>query len=80
MFNLNIKICVQKLKLACQDKQFTNFFVASMPSIFRRIIDNLNMRNILMLEETVCILCIKEIKLTNLGIIKKESTHFLFYL
>ena len=45
-----------------------------MPSTY--IINNLNMREVLTLGETVRALCTKEIELTDLGIIKEESAHF----
>ena len=76
--NLNGEIHVQKLELAFWDEHLTNFLLANMLSIYEGIIDNLNMRNILTLEETVCALCIKKTKLTNLEAIKEESTHFFF--
>lgn len=43
-----------------------------MPSSYESIIDNLNMRNILILEKTICTLHTKEINLSNLGVIKKK--------
>ena len=47
-----------------------------MPSTYEGIRHNLNMHNVLTLEETVCALCTKETKLTDLGAIKEESAHF----
>lgn len=76
MLNLNAKICMQNSKLAFWDKYLINFFLASMPIIYKRIINNLNMRNILTLQEIVYAFYTKKIKLTNLEVIKKENAHF----
>ena len=76
MLNLNAEIRVQKPELAFRDEHLTNFLLASMPSTYEGIIDNLNMRDILTLEETVRALRTKETELTDLGVIKEESAHF----
>lgn len=76
MLNLNAGIRVQKPELAFRYKHLTIFLLASMSATYEGIIDNLNMRNVLTLEETVRALCIKETELTNLGAIKEESAHF----
>ena len=76
MLNLNAKIHVQKPKLAFWDKHLTSFLPASMLFTHEGIINNLNMRNILTLEEKVCAPCTKETELTNLGVIKEKNAHF----
>lgn len=47
-----------------------------MPSIYEQIINNLNIRNTLILDSIVCVICIKEIKLTDLKVIKEKSIYF----
>lgn len=47
-----------------------------MSSTYEGVINNLNMRNVLILEKTVYALYTKEIELTNLGAIKEENAHF----
>ncbi len=76
MLNVNVEICVQKPEVAFQDEHLTNFLLASMPSTYEGIIDNLIRRDISTLEETVCALRTKETQLTDLGVIKEESAHF----
>lgn len=76
MLNLNAKIRMQKPKLIFPDKYLTNFFLVSMLFIYKKIINNLIICNILTLEEKVCAFCIKKTKFINLRIIKKESAHF----
>lgn len=50
--------------------------MASMPSTYKSIVNNLNICKTLTLEETVRTLQIKETKLNNLGIIKEKSANF----
>ncbi len=76
MLNLNSEIRVQKPELAFRDEHLTNFLLASMPSTYEDIIDNLNMHDILTSEETVCALRTKETELTDLGVIKEERANF----
>ncbi len=76
MLNFNEDIRVQKPKLAFRDEHLTNFSLASTPSTYEGIINNLNIRDILTLEETVCALRTKETELTDLGVIKEENEHF----
>lgn len=76
MLNLNTKIYIQKSKLTFWDKYLINFFITSILFIYESIVNNLNMCNILTLEEIICVFYIKEIKLNNLIVIKKESIHF----
>ncbi len=76
MLNLNEEIRMQKPELAFRDKHLTNFLLASMPSTYEGIIDNLKMCNILTLEETVRVFHTKETELTDLGVIKEESAYF----
>lgn len=47
MFNLNAEIRIQKPELAFREEHLINFLVASMPSTYESIIDNLNMRETL---------------------------------
>lgn len=75
MLNFNAEIYIQKRKLAFQDKHLTNFFIASIFFIYKGIIDNFNMHNILILEEIVCVFYIKETKHTNLMVIIKKNAH-----
>ena len=74
--NFNAEIRVQKPELTFRDEHLTNFLFTSMPSTYEGIINNLNMRNVLTLEETVCALRTKKTELTDLGAIKEESAHF----
>ncbi len=53
MLNLNAEIRIQKSELTFRDEHLINFLVASMPSTYESIVDNLNMRETLTLEETV---------------------------
>lgn len=76
MLNLNAEIRIQKPKFAFWDKYLINFFVASMPSTYKEIIDNLKIRNTLILDSIVYALYIKKIELTDLKIIKKKSVYF----
>lgn len=76
MLNLNAEIRIQKPELAFRDEHLINFLVASMPSTYEGIIDNLNMRETLTLEETVRALRTKETELNDLGNIKEESANF----
>ena len=76
VLNLNAKIRVRKPELAFRDEHLTNFLLASMPFTYEGIIDNLNMRDALTLEETVRALRTKETELTDLGIAMEESAHF----
>lgn len=76
MLNLNAKIRIQKPELAFRDEYLINFLGASMPSTNEGIIDNLNMRKSLTLEETLRALRTKETELNNLRTIKEESAHF----
>ncbi len=76
MLNLNAEIRVQKPELAFRDEHLINFLLASLPSTYEGIIDNLNMRDTLTLDGAVRALCIKETELTDLGVIKEESVHF----
>lgn len=47
-----------------------------MPSNYEGIIDNLNMRDALTLEETVRALRTKKTELTDLGVAMEEIAHF----
>ncbi len=76
MLNLNVEIRLQKSELAFRNEHLTNFLLASIPSTYESIIDNLNMRDILTWEETVRALRTKENKITDLGFIKEESEQF----
>ena len=76
MLNFNLEIRMQKPKFTFCDKNLINFLLANMPSTYEGIINNLNLRNILTLEETVCALCIKKTELNDLGVIKEENIHF----
>ena len=76
MLNLNAGIRIQKPELAFRDKHLINFLLASMPSIYEGIIDNLNMRDTLTLDDIVRVFRTKETELTDLGVIKEESAHF----
>lgn len=76
MLNLNAEICIQKSELAFRDEHLVNFLLARMPSTCEGIIDNLNMRDVLSLEEIVRALRTKKTELTDLGVIKEESAYF----
>lgn len=76
ILDFNVKIRMQKPKLVFWNKYLINFHLASIFFTYEGIIDNLNMRNILMLEEIVCAFYTKKIELTNLEIIKEESMYF----
>lgn len=76
MLNLNAEIRVQSSELAFHDAHLINFLMASMPSTYESILDNLNMRDVLTLEEAVRALRTKETELTDIGVIKEESAHF----
>ncbi len=76
MLNLNAEIHLQKLELTFSDEYLINFPLASIPSTYEEIIDNLNMGDTLMLDGAVCALCTKETELTNLGAIKENNAHF----
>ena len=62
--------------LFSREKYLINFFLASMPSTYERIIDNLNMRDILTLESVICVLWTKKTEFTDLRVIKEESEYF----
>lgn len=51
ILNLNAEIRVQKPELAFHDVHLINFLLASMPTTYESIIDNLNMRETLTLED-----------------------------
>ena len=68
MLNLNAEIHIQKPELAFRDEHLINFLVASMPSTYEGIIDNLNMRDTLTLDDVVRALRTKEIEFTDLGV------------
>lgn len=76
MLSLNTKIYMQTPRFAFWNEYLTNFLLANIPSTYKKIINNVNIRNILMLKETICTLYIKKTKLTNLGVIKEENMHF----
>lgn len=76
MLNLNAEICIQKPKLAFQNKYLTNFFFISIFSTYEDINNNFNMHNVLMVEKIDYTLCIKKTKLSNLRIIKEKSAYF----
>lgn len=76
MLNLNAEIRLQKPELAFREKHLINFLLASMPSTYEGIIDNLNMRDNLTLDGAVRALRTKETGLSDLGVIKEESAHF----
>lgn len=50
--------------------------MASISSTYKRIIDNFNMQNTLILDGAIYVFDTKKTKLTNLEIIKKESVYF----
>ena len=76
MLNLNAEIRIEKPELAFCDKHLINFLLASIPSTYEGIIDNLNIHDTLMLDGVVYALRTKETELTNLGVIKEESANF----
>ena len=76
MLNLNAEICLQKLEISFQDKHLFKFLLASIPSTYEGIINNLNIRDILTLDGAVCAFRKKETELTDLGVIKEESVYF----
>ena len=76
MLNLNAEIRVRKPELAFQDKHLINSLLASMPSTYEGIIDNLNMRDTPTLDDADRAICTEETELTDWGVIKEESAHF----
>ncbi len=76
MLKLNVEICVQKPEFAFWDKHLIHFLLASIPSTYERIINNLNLRNILTLDGTVRAFRKEETEFTDLRAIKEESAHF----
>lgn len=76
MLNLNAKIPIKMPKHAFSDKYFINFFITSILSIYGNIIDNLNIRKILKLEETIQVFIIKENKLHCLESMKERNANF----
>lgn len=76
ILNLNAAIRIQKPELAFWDEHLINFLVSSMLSSYEGIIDNLNIRDALTLEETVRAFYIKETELNDLKVIKEKSSHF----
>lgn len=53
MLNFNTKICIQKLEFTFRHKHLINFLMASIPSIYESIVNNLNMCETLNLEKTI---------------------------
>ncbi len=76
MLNLNPEIFLPKPELAFQDDHLTTFLLVSMLFTYESIINNLNIRDILTLEETVRTLRTKETVLANLDVIKEDSAYF----
>lgn len=76
ILNLNVKIQIQKPKLFFYNKYLINFFLASIPFTYKRIIDNLNMRDTLILNNVICLFQTKKTKFTNLEVIKEENVYF----
>lgn len=76
ILNFSEEICIQKPKLAFQDKYLINFFLASKPPTYGSIIDDLNMRYLWTLEGTVCAFCTKKTELTKLNVIKEKNAYF----
>ena len=76
MLNLNAEISIQNPELAFRDEHLINFLVASMPSTYEGVIDNLNIRDTLTLDGAVRALHTKETELIDLGVIKEESVYF----
>ena len=73
MLKLNVEICVQKPEFAFWDKHLIHFLLASIPSTYERIINNLNLRDILTLDGTVRAFRKEETELTDLRAIKEDS-------
>ena len=73
MLNLNAEIRIQKPELAFRDEHLVNFLLASMPSTYEGIIDNLNMRDVLSLERKVRAFRTKETELTDLGLSRRRE-------
>lgn len=48
----------------------------NIPSTYKEIIDNLNIRDISILKGEICAFCTKETELTNLGVIKEDNVYF----
>ena len=67
MLNLNVEIRVQKPELAFRDEHLINFLLASTPSTYEGIIDNLNMRDTLTLDSAVRALRTKETELLQIN-------------
>lgn len=76
ILNLNIEIHIQKPEFAFWVKYLTNFLLASMSFTYKAIINNLNKRNVLTLEEIVYVIYIKKTKFTNFEAIKEEIIYF----
>lgn len=77
IWNVNVEIYLQKLKLAFEIKYLMSFLLASMLFTYKKIINNGNIYNTLIFDGAIHAFQRKETKVINLRVIKKNNMYFI---